>query len=73
MRLRWSNRLTIVDRFLAQKNIKAARSFAQAILADPSSKVMLSEDELDFLKLVVTADQILDDMQPKDDRTEGAD
>ena len=60
MRIRWSNRIAIVDGLLECNNLKEARKMAQEILTDIEAPAMLSKDETQYLKLVVALEKIED-------------
>ena len=60
MRIRWSNRIAVVDGFLGCNNLKEARRLAHEILTDIEAPAMLSEDETQYLKLVVALEKIED-------------
>ena len=60
MRIRWSNRLETVDAFLRANNLRRAKHIAREILAKQGADEMLSDDEIEYLKLVVCLDKILD-------------
>ena len=60
MRIRWSNRIAVVDGLLQSNNLKEARKQALEILRDFESDWMLSEDETQYLKLVVALEKIED-------------
>lgn len=67
MRIKWSNRLTIVDLFLRKKDMESASQFAGAVLSDPESEEMLTKEEVDYLKLVVACDKAIQDMDETKD------
>ena len=60
MRIRWSNRIAVVDGFLRSNNLKEAKKLAKEILTDPEASFMLSHDEQEYLKIVTVLDKIED-------------
>ena len=53
MRIRWSNRIAIVDGLVETGNIKGAREMAKEILTDIEAPIMLSDREITYLKTLL--------------------
>ena len=60
MRIRWSNRLETVDAFLRAGNLPKAKQVSIDILQKEGIDVMLSDDEVEYLRLVSQLDKIID-------------
>ena len=60
MRIRWTNKIDIVDGFLEIGNLVSAKEMALQILKSPEAGDMLSEDEIEYLKIVVALNKIDD-------------
>ena len=60
MRIRWSNRLETVDAFLRAGNLPKAKQVSLDILQKEGIDVMLSDDEVEYLRLVSKLDKIID-------------
>ena len=64
MRIRWSNRLEIVDAHLRAKNLRKAKKWAAEILNDEVAEFYLSEEELEYLSLVLKLPRMKDWKRP---------
>ena len=66
IRRKWSNKLACVDAMLAAKNLRGSRMIVLGILKDPEHKEMLTEPEIEFLKMAVALQEIADIMTMDD-------
>lgn len=64
--IKWTNRIEIVDGFLRQKNLSGARKFAKEILKQPEAEEMLTENEMEYLKLVISLETLENIIKKKD-------
>ena len=64
MRIRWSNRLEIVDAHLRAKNLRKAKMWAAEILQEDEVEFFLSKEELEYLRLVLKLPKIMDGNRP---------
>ena len=60
MRIKWSNRIQIINDFLGRGDLRSAQQFAVTTIDDPNHVYMLLEGELEFLNAVVQANNIED-------------
>jgi len=60
LKIKWSNRLEIVEGFLRMQNLDKARDYAKELLTEVDAEIMLSEDEIEYLKIVVAFKSIED-------------
>lgn len=63
---RWSNRIEIVDGFLKTHELRNAKAFALNILEEPDAEMMLTENELEYLRLVVSLETLDKFIRKKD-------
>tara|TARA_R100000655_G_scaffold50313_1_gene87886 strand:- start:595 stop:786 length:192 start_codon:yes stop_codon:yes gene_type:complete len=63
MRIKWSNRVRIVEANLKAGRLKSAKDMARALLKEDMEKEMLLPQEIYFLKAVVKAKRV-DDIGP---------
>lgn len=64
---RWSNRIQIVDDFIRRKRLAKAREYASVILKLPDAEEMLTENEVEYLKLVTSLESLEQFIKKKDD------
>ncbi len=60
MRIKWSNRIQIINDFLGRGDLHSAQQFAAKTIDDPVHVHMLLEGELEFLNAVIQASNIND-------------
>ncbi len=56
--IKWTNRIEIVDGYLRLKDLSNARIFSKEILAHPEAMEMLTENEIEYLKLVISLETL---------------
>ena len=55
MRIKWSNRVRIVETYLESGGLKSAKDMARELLKEDMENEMLLPGEADFLKAVIKA------------------
>ena len=64
---KWTNRIEIVDGFLKLRQLQKARKFARGVLKEPNAELMLTQNEIDYLRLVISLKTLEDFIKKKDD------
>lgn len=67
---KWTNRIEIVDGFLKLRQLQKARKFARSVLKEPNAELLLTENEIEYLKLVISLDTLDKFLKQKDDDDE---
>ena len=62
----WTNRIEIVDGYLKLRQLKKARHFAHGILKEDDAEDMLTIDEVEYLRLVISLNTLDDFIKKKD-------
>ena len=55
MAMNWTNRMSIIRKLIKDGRIKAAKEWARELLLDDAKDSMLTADEFEYLKLLVSS------------------
>lgn len=65
IRYKWTNKLDLLDSYLKSGNLGVARRFAMKVLDTDGVNEMLTEDEIEYLKVVIALNSLNDWMKGK--------
>ena len=53
MSLQWTNKLIIIRKLVSDGRLRAAKEWARELLTEKSSKMMLTDEEFEYLRLLI--------------------